>query len=240
MSKTKAIVLHSFKYGERKIIIDLLTNEYGRLSFICSVPKTSKAKVKKQFFMPLNILNIEFDYRSNLQFQHLRDAGIAYPLSNISTDQYKLAICFFMAEFINYATRGEKEKNTTLFIYIEKSIIWLDNADGCFSNFHICFILHFARFIGFSPNLGEYADGAYFDLREGSFTMSLPVHRDVILPQEASKINIFMGMDYSNMGTFSLSHDERNRIVDIILKYYQLHVPNFPDMKSLEILRTLF
>ena len=47
-------------------------------------------------------------------------------------------------------------------------------------------------------------------------------------------------MNYENMHLFSMSRTERNRCMDVVLKYYAIHVPNFPELKSLEVLRSLF
>ena len=45
------------------MITDMLTESYGRQSFMSYIPKSQKAKVKKQLLQPLTILDIEFDYR---------------------------------------------------------------------------------------------------------------------------------------------------------------------------------
>lgn len=47
--KTKAIVLHSIKLGESKTIVDMLTERQGRVSFVCRIASSGKAKIKKQF-----------------------------------------------------------------------------------------------------------------------------------------------------------------------------------------------
>jgi hypothetical protein len=64
--KTKAIVLHSFKLGESRMIVDMFTCEAGRQSFVVPVPKTSKSKLKKQYFQPMTLLEIESDLRQRI------------------------------------------------------------------------------------------------------------------------------------------------------------------------------
>ena len=71
LTKTQAIVLHSLKYGESRLIVDMFTRTFGRQSFIVSIPKTTKGKIKKQFFQPLTLLEIETDIRPKLQLQKL-------------------------------------------------------------------------------------------------------------------------------------------------------------------------
>ena len=70
--KTEAIVLHSFKLGESKLVVDMFTREAGRLSFVVSVPKTQKGRLKKQYFQPMTLLEVEVDYRQRVQLQRVR------------------------------------------------------------------------------------------------------------------------------------------------------------------------
>jgi DNA repair protein RecO (recombination protein O) len=37
-----------------------------------------------------------------------------------------------------------------------------------------------------------------------------------------------------------MSRDDRNRIVDVLLTYYKMHVPNFPELRSLAVVKQLF
>ena len=111
---TKAIVLHFIKYGESQVIVDLFTEQVGRVSFICPIPKSSKGKTKRQFFQPLTILDVQFDYRQKMKLQRFKDIRIAEPFSTIPFDPYKLSISLFCAEFLYHATRDE-QKNALLF-----------------------------------------------------------------------------------------------------------------------------
>ena len=47
-------------------------------------------------------------------------------------------------------------------------------------------------------------------------------------------------MRYENMRLFRFSGQERNRILGAINDFYRLHVPGFPELKSLSVLRDLF
>ena len=98
--KNNAIVLKTIKFGENRLIVDLLTELQGRLSFIANIPKTSRSKIKKQYFQPLSVLEIEFDYRPNQHLQRLKDARMATAYATVGTDARKLSIMLFMAEFI--------------------------------------------------------------------------------------------------------------------------------------------
>ena len=239
LTNTQAIVLHAIKYGETRLIVDMFTKVFGRQAFIVSIPKTPKGKVKKQFFQPLTILEIETDIRPRQQLQKLHDVRLAAPFASIPFEPDKLAISLFVAEFLYYALRSE-QRNELLYEYLENSIVWLDGQQSSFANFHLVFLLRLTRFLGFYPNLDDYKDGDYFDLRESVFMPMPPVHRDFLHPEEAQKVQLMMRMDFPTMHLFRMSHQERNRLLEVSLKYYRLHLPDFPEMKSIEVLQALY
>ena len=239
LTKTQAIVLHSFKYGETRMIVEMFTRSNGHLSFVVQLPKTSKGKMKKQFFQPLTLLNIETDLRLRLQLQKLRNVSLLMPLPSLQTHPSKLSITLFLAEFLYYGLKGEQQ-NESLFDYVTSSLQWLDGADGHVANFHLVFLMRMSRFLGFYPNLDGYQPGCYFDLRASMFCLDPPVHRDVLLPDEAEKVQLMMRMDYATMHLFKLSHHDRNRLLDIALSYYRIHLPAFPELQSLGVLQEMW
>lgn len=239
LTKTEAIVLHSLKYGESRLIVDMFTRSQGHLAFIVNIPRTSNSKVKKQFFQPLSLLDIEVDIRPKVQLQKLSDVRLLQPFSSIPFEPFKLSISLFIAEFLYYALRSEQQ-NENLFDYVVNSIQWLDGQEDRFANFHLVFLMRLSRFLGFYPNLDDYVSGDYFDLRESVFSKMPPVHRDFLEPQEAEKVQLLMRMDYPTMHLFKMSHNERNRFLDVALNYYRLHLPDFPEMKSVVVLQELF
>ncbi|MDY6241855.1 MAG: DNA repair protein RecO [Prevotella sp.] len=237
--KTKAIVLRTVKYGESRIIVDLLTREAGRVSMVCQLTKSGKGKIKKQLLQPMTMLDVAFDYRKNISLQHFQDLRIGQVYRSLLFDPYKLSITLFLAEFLIYATRDETD-NRQLYDFIETSLLWLDNADGGFANFHLVFMLRISLFIGFYPNLDDYHEGCWFDLREGCFTPLRPSHNDCLKPDEAARMRTIMRMSLDNMHLFRMSRVERNRCAEIILYYYRLHQSDFPELRSIEVLKELF
>ncbi|WP_288278356.1 DNA repair protein RecO [uncultured Prevotella sp.] len=248
-TKTEAIVLHSVKYGEQKLIVDMFTRQWGRLSFALQLPRTAQAKLKKQYFQPLTLLNIEADIRQQVQLQKISEASLLSPLPSLLSDPSKLAIGLFVCEFLYHALRDEQH-NEPLFDYVRTSIEWLDGRERDFANFHLVFLMRLSRFLGFYPNLELRNHGTtelrncenslYFDLRAACFCEQPPLHRDFLMPQEASRIHLLMRMDYATMHLFRLGRADRNRILEILIQYYRLHIPQFPELRSLLVLQELF
>ena len=148
----------------------------------------------------------------------------------------KLSIAFFVAEFLHHATR-EAHCDPPLYDFVVQSITWLDLADEGTVNFHLMFMLRLSRFLGFMPDMESYAPHSVFDLREGRFVSTMPLHPDVLLEEDAKNLLTLMRMTPATLHVFRLSRADRNRIVDAILLFYTLHIPAFGTLKSLEVLR---
>ena len=237
--KTEAIVLHAIKFGESRLIVDMFTREVGRTSFAVPIPKTSKGRLKKQYFQPMTLLEVECDVRQRDQLQKLKDARLLAAYASIPFSPEKLALSLFTAEFLCHALRAEQQ-NEPLFVYLYDSMQWLDMIDTGFANFHLTFLIRMSRFLGFYPNLDDYVRGCIFDLRTATFSLQVPTHRDFLQPDDAQRIHTLMRMDFPTMHLFRLSRQERNRITEVLLHYYQLHIPQFPELKSLDVLKELW
>ena len=236
LATTHAIVLHAFKYTDNRLIVDMLTEAHGRLSFIARAGRAKRGAGIRHLFQPMALLEVTFDYRQTAQLQQIKEVRTLHPLVSVPFEPYKCAIVLFLSEFLYHATRQEA-CNVPLFRYIEASVLWLDGADSAFANFHLVFMMRLSKFIGFYPNVEEARTGDIFNLRTGCFETYTPAHTDFLHPFEAEKLEKLLRMDYETMYLFAMSHEERNRCTDIILHYYRLHLPVFPELKSLGVLR---
>jgi DNA repair protein RecO (recombination protein O) len=239
LTKTQAIVLHAFKYGESRLIVDVFTRQAGRLSFIVTMPKSPRGRMKKQFFQPLTLLDMEFDLRPKMQLQKMGNVQLVYAYSSVPFEPSKLSISLFVAEFLYHALKGEQQ-NEPLFDYVRFSMEWLDGCQASVANFHLVFLMRLSRFLGFYPNLEGWKEGCYFDLRAGVFCQDVPLHRDFLQPEDARRMEVLMRMDYPTMHLFRMSHLDRQRLLDTAINYYRLHLPDFPELKSLAVLQEIY
>ena len=146
----------------------------------------------------------------------------------------------FLAEFL-YRALKEEASNEPLFAYLMHSILWLD---GCgerpFANFHLVFLMRLSSFLGLYPNVDDYTSGCYFDMLNACFTPLMPKSGAFLKPDEAARIRLLLRMNYETMHLFGMSRTERNRCLMVINDYYCLHLPDFPMLKSVDVLKELF
>ena len=237
--KTTGIVLHTIKYNDTSIIVDIYTERNGRMSFLVTITRTRKAAIKTVLFQPLSIIEFEVDYRPNANLNRIKEVKLSYPFKSVPYHPHKSAIALFIAEFLYRALREEAE-NAPLFAYLSNSIQWLDECKHDFANFHLVFLIRLSRFLGLYPNTEGYHNGDYFDLLNACFTSGRPFHNSFILPQEAHNLLQLMRMNYETMHLFAMNRTERNECLSIINDYYRLHLPDFPILKSISVLQELF
>ena len=236
---TRGIVLRILKYSDSQNIIEVYTEAQGRVSFLLRIPKSRKSRIKSVLFQPLSLLLLEWNSRPTIQLQKLQNAKPAFLFTGIPYEPKKTAMALFLSEFLCGALR-EEQKNDAMFRYIFLSIEWLDRGVASCANFHLVFLLRLSRFLGFYPNLDNYRPGCFFDMQNSSFSAKEPPHPHFVSPQYASRLPILMRMRYETMHKFIFSRDERELLLKITNTYYRLHIPSFPALKSLDVLKEVF
>jgi DNA repair protein RecO (recombination protein O) len=203
------------------------------------ISRSARAAVRHTLFQPLAVLELTWEHRQAGSLARPKSARSALPFSSLPYDPYKSAMALFIAEFLHHALRSEPA-STHLYNYIEQSINWLDTCTSKFSNFHLVFLVRLMFFLGIMPNVDHPERYKFFDLRAGTFVAERPTHVDYIPNPEAQFIPMLLRMRYENMHIFRFNGTDRSRLLNYINTYYRLHLPEFPELKSLQILKELF
>lgn len=236
LEKTQGIVLHSLRYGEDSLIVDILTHNRGTVPFLVRVPRSHKSNVKTQLLRPLTILDMEMDFRPQRSLQRVRDMHVQEPFMSIPYDPMKSTVALFLGEVLYYSLRNEN-RNDRLFEFLVQSLHWFDMTEEKFANFHIALLIKLTRYLGFWPNCEGRHTMEFFDLHEASFTPFRPTHGQCLNAEEAEWVPRFLKMNYATMRHFKMNRGQRDYVLDLLCRYYRLHIPEFPEVKSLEILK---
>jgi DNA repair protein RecO (recombination protein O) len=237
--QSHGIVLHSLRYGDQQIILDIFTEVAGTVSFIVRLPRGGKRGARASVWQPLSLVEVLWEPRPKADLQKPQELALWQPWRDIPFQPAKAAMGLFLSEFLSHALRSEQE-NGPLFDFLTSSLHWLDEADRRFANFHVVFLLHLSRFLGFMPNADDWEPGAFFDLQAASFTLSRPLHPFYIDAEESSLVSKFLRMDYRSMRAVGLNGAARRRTLQLIILFYRLHIPEFPEVRSLEVLADVF
>lgn len=234
---TKAIVLTSIKYGDSSLIVRCYTEKSGSKSYLLrGVLKSKKGKLRAAYFQPLTQIELVANHAIKSDLHTIKEARIAYAYETIFKDYTKQSIAFFIAEMLGNAIR-EEEGNPTLYAYIETALKWLD-LHSSVSNFHLVFLLHLTKYLGFYPKEFQNED-VYFNMEEGRFS-DVSFGANSLANEDLFLFKNVLGIKFDTMETLSLNVRERQRLLEIILKYFEMHLMGFKRPKSMEVLKKLF
>jgi DNA repair protein RecO (recombination protein O) len=189
--------------------------------------------------MPLSVVEMEVEHLKTRDIQRIKEAKICYPLSKIPARPVKNTIALFLAEVLFRIVRT-KEADPKLFDYLYHSIRYLEILEQGIANFHLVFLIHIARYLGVFPNAESYAPGVYFDLLNGIFAPQPPHHPHYLDKEESIVFARLLRLNYENMALYTFTRKERSTIIQYILAYYRLHFTDFPEIKSLAVMQSLF
>ena len=234
--KTKAIVLTSIKYGEADLIVKCLTEEGVKSYLLRSIFRSKSKKIKIGYFQALSLLDISAIHNKQGNLNKITEARVSYLYKTLATDIFKQSIALFLAEVLAYSLR-EEEQNELQFQFIENSLIWLDNHDS-FANFHLIFLFQLTKYLGFYPDV-ENADSEFFDLEEGTFH-SLKPYRNFLSGKKLNLFKSIIGIKFDDMVQLKWNSESRQIVLDVLLDYYELHLPGFKKPRSLKVLKEVF
>ncbi len=238
--QTKGIVFQSVKYGDTSLVVKIFTEELGLQSYMVKGVRSRKARLKPSLFEPLTLLDMEVYYRPNQNLHHIKEAHVDVPWHHIPFSIEKRSILLFLDEILCKCIR-EELSNKELFSWIYHSLIWFDLEEQYFLNFHLFFLLELSRFLGFYPaGAGLTSENIrVFDLQEGSFSGHHPLHPYFTEGVAAQKLFILMQTSTETLKTVHITTNERRLVLDSLLAFYQLHLPELGKIKSLEVLRMM-
>ena len=236
---TRGIILHVTPYNDIYSIVHVYTEVFGRTSYLVSRHRKRKSLVSYALFMPLSVIEMEVEHLKTREIQRVKETKICYPLINIPSHPVKNTIALFLAEVL-YRIIRPVETDPKLFAYLNDSIRYLEILEQGIANFHLVFLIHLARFLGVFPNTESYAPGVFFDLLNGEFISHIPNHPHYLNEAESVVFSRLLRLNYENIALYSFSRKERTTIIQHILEYYRLHFTDFPEIKSLAVMQSLF
>ena len=235
--RTHGIVLRRVRYSDTGMIVDIFTASRGTVSFL--VKGGRGGRTRTNVLAPLAIVEVGFRWRQQRALQSLDDMHTAIPCPSLATDPVKMAVGMFLQEFLYHALKHEVA-SPPLYRYLAEGLVWLDRATDGLANFHLAFTIGLTQYLGLWPSTEDWHEGAIFDLKEGCMADQVPAHRFWLQAGDAARIPQITRMTFRSMRLFKMSRTQRNAILDVVTAYYRLHVPDFPELKSVEVLREIY
>ncbi|PWJ44286.1 DNA repair protein RecO [Sediminitomix flava] len=222
--KTRGIVINSLKYGDTSLIVRVFTEALGFRTYMVKGARQKKS-AKVAMFQPLTLVEFVAYEQPHREMQRMGEVSIAQPYYSIGLDIRKNTIAFFLSEVLFKILKGEAESYPTLFQFLWAELTAFDQAKENFSYFHLYLLLACLPYLGLDIGSGE----------------NLVRQLSEVRADEPKIIAAFDQLLENGSNTaIQLSSSQRDQMMEILLKFYQWHYPSFGEVKSLDILRSIF
>ncbi len=229
----KAIVLSRLSYSESSLIVNLFTLESGLQTFLFQGAKKKKGLI----LFPLELVEIVYYKRNDSSLMKLTEMQALEPLHHLLDNPLKSSIAFFISELMMNCLR-DNHQDKRLFQFLSEEIHWLNLSEEL-SNYLVWFLAQISKLEGFQPEV-QHENPRYFELQEGKFTNELPFLPSYLEESWLHWLTDSLRLEKTAFLAVSIPKEERVKLIDAWLEYYQFHVSGMRKMKSLEVIRTVF
>jgi DNA repair protein RecO (recombination protein O) len=230
LHKTRGIVFKVTDYAETSVVVQIFTEKFGLQSYMINGVKKSKAKIRLNMIQPLHLLDMVVYHKPNGNIQRISELRNSPIFHSIPYNVIKSCLAIFLNEVLYKSIRTQHEE-PALFQFVFSSIEILDSSEEGLPNFHLLFMLHLSRYLGFFPNKPTLAT-KYFDLLHSQFTDTLPDHALILHGKEVELFSNLLQYKYSNLNEYKINAEDRRTLLLNILKYFELHIENFSNIQS--------
>ncbi len=240
IEKTKAIVLRQIKYGESSLIVDMLTPNMGLQSFIVSGVRKKKPQFHPYYFQALNTLEVIYYESNKSELLRVKELNSPLALQNIEFNVNKNSIRLFLAEMIRLTSK-KSEPDERLFLFLEQLIEYIDCAeDEEIKNIHLWTLVKLMSFSGILPDNNYNSSLTYFNPVEARFEPFNSHHVYIYSERLSFLLFQLLNSNINNNHDIIFTQQERRDLLQKMVDYFQLHIPNFSTNKSLDILFSIF
>lgn len=236
---TRGIVLHAIDYSETSLVVKVFTEQFGMQSYLVKGVRKSGAKIKRNLFGPLSLVEITAHRKETTALSIARDVSCLRQLNEIASDIRKSTVAMFINELVYRSIQGEMH-DQQLFDFLYDTIIHLDGITQSVAGFHLVFALQLAHHLGFGPHDNYSKVTNIFDLEEAHFRQGLPDHPYYLDERFSLIFHEMIGLSPDDPLPVKLRHSDRQTLLEKTIEYFRLHVPSFGEMKSHHVLSEIF
>ena len=238
--QTKAIVLKHTKYGDSSLIVQLFTETLGLISIIAKGARNSKKNKTGNLYQIGNLLEIVLFYHPNKNFQIVNEVKIAYMYQELNESMVHNCIMQFAIENVQQMVERDTPLEE-LFYILYDFLVRLDKVhQSLLAHVPLYFLLALIRYNGYSI-VGAYSTTTpIFDLYQGKFVASIAEQTIYIDGEYAQSLSVLNEIkQFEDILLLNILKAHRQYLIDVLIKYMQIHIPNYKPLKSLGILNTI-
>ncbi len=239
LKKVEGIIFRTIKYSETSIICDIYTLELGLRTYIISGVRKKNAKVSPALVRPMSLVEMVVYHHEEKEINRIKEIKASYLYQQLPFNVAKGAVGLFIIEVAQKAIK-EAAPNTSIYHFLSDSYQLLDQTTKSVANFSVWFLVQFLNQIGLRPPLDKLGDSLIFDYAASKLVEQAPSHSYYWSDEEVHLVAGLQQLDFDTSTQISLTTEQKRNLVAKILNYYQYHIANFGELKSLVVLQEVF
>lgn len=230
------IALRTVKYNDKHSILSALSAEKGRVSLFVPASASREARRRRALLQPLSIAECEINFQATRDIHNIVDIKPSVPTPAICMDPVRAMLAIFLADFFSAILR-DSPPDPVIFRFVKELTVALDVAPKSYlPTFHLLALSRFATLAGVEPDGSTYAHGRIFDLQDGLWRTTPPLHARWLEADEAHFAHFMLHASARHISRLRLTRGQRALILDKLLEYYTLHFTEL-HLPSLAVLR---
>ena len=235
LEKLNGIVFKSLPYSETSLILDIYSRQNGLHSYIVSGIRKKKSTVGQNLYRPINLLSFVAYVSDQEKLFRIKEAKYEHLYDQVNRSVIPSTVAMFMIDLCR-STIKERESNPELYDFIFHCLMDLDQTKSSLIYHHLKFAIELSQYLGFYPRDNWSEENPIFNLETGLFIPhSTGSNYGITVDESKLLIDIINGVAQPISDKIT-----RQKLLDSLMKYYQLHVEGFKQLSSLEVCRTLF
>ena len=237
---TSALVLHTTEYAETSVIAKIFTRQLGVRSYIIKGVRKGGSRTKQNLLQPLSYLDLVVYNNPKSTINYIKEIGphitkdMAVMSAKASDVAVHNALRFFMTEVL-YKTLRENEPMPALFDYVVESSAF-GSSGNKLSQQPILFLLRLSRHLGIEPMDNYSSREPLFDTLGGRYHYTgehcLDSSTSLLLHYYLQALHHGSPLPLATLA-------QRTLLINCLLEYYQMHLTEFRNFKSHEILHAV-
>lgn len=228
---TRAVVLRMVKYGDRSVILNAYTEQFGARSYLMR----PAPKGKQPPLAALDRVELVVNEDPRRDVQHVRECRVERPYLHVAREPARgILLLFFQEVFCR--TLKEEASDPVLFAYVLSALEELDLTDDL-PHYPLLLLVRLSRHLGFLPEPPRPGEDR-FDLREGRFFHGACEHGEFLGPATAGSFARLLAAEKGEVRT-DLAPAARTAVLAGLLDLYRLHVPGFGQLRSPAVLHDI-
>lgn len=236
----RGIILHTVKHGDNGLIVYMYTDACARQTYYIQRSRNGKITVGKNraVIQSLSVVEMTAYVPMKGDMHRIREISNLFPTPNIMFDVRKSTMALFMAEVL-YRVVRDVEPNPLFFDFLAESVRTLETLEEGVSNFHLYFLVHLSRYMGFFP-ANNHMPYSFFDIRKGEFVVIKPRHALFMEPPQASLLGNLMNGTADGLSALQIHRNERIAFLTSLMDFYAHHHDTIYNVRSFRILGEIF